>query len=116
MDYDKKYLKYKEKYIALKELYMKGGNDENPKLIAFTAKWCGHCTNFMPLYNKMKKYHSKKIDFINYDSEDKDKMKKYNITGYPTLYLEHKNKLVEYSGNRSEKDILDFVNKYSKKN
>ena len=113
MDYNEKYIKYKKKYFALKQLYMKGGFVNKPKLIAFTAKWCGHCVNFMPLFNNMKNKHSDKINFINYDSENKNKMSEYNITGYPTLYLEHKNKLVEYSGNRSEKDILDFVNKYS---
>ena len=39
-----------------------------------------------------------------------------NITGYPTLRLYNKGKLVkEYDGDRSKKDIMKFIKKYVKK-
>ena len=115
MDYNDKYLKYKNKYNkVVEELKKKGINHKNPFLIAFTAKWCGHCHKFMPLFNSMKSKYNSKINFINYDSDiDKDKMQKYNISGYPTLYFEYNNKLVEYKGDRSEKEIINFVDKHS---
>ena len=129
MSYEEKYIKYKKKYLDALEKkrqmtatatgatgvadIMQGGapsSDDNTKLIAFTAKWCGHCRHFSPLFNKLAKENKTKIEFINYDSElHKDKMKEYNIDGFPTLLLEHKGNRIEYNGVRSEKAILDFI-------
>jgi thiol-disulfide isomerase/thioredoxin len=124
VDYNKKYIKYKKKYLNALKIYnqkiQNGGDNsisDQPKLIAFTAKWCGHCVNFMPLFNELKEEYSSKIKFINYDSEkNKDQIAKYNIEGYPTLYLEYDDKLIEYSnGPRSKENIIDFVEKYTNK-
>ena len=115
MSFEKKYLKYKTKYLnELQKIKQKGGKSDKPKLIAFTAKWCGHCRNFMPIYNNLKNENSN-IEFINYDSEiNRDKIEQFKISGFPTLFLEHKNKLIEYEGDRSKTSILEFVNNYSK--
>jgi protein disulfide-isomerase A6 len=111
MDYNNKYNKYKKKYYLLKQI---AGYD-NPELITFTAKWCGHCIRFQPVLDQLKN-EKLNIKLINYDSEkDKNMMSKYNIQGFPTIMLNHKNKLIEYNGNRDKESIINFINSYVKK-
>ena len=112
MSYHDKYIKYKNKYINALNLIKQNGGGKNPELIAFTAKWCGHCVKFKPLFDELKKDYSNIISFVNYDSEkDMEKIKEYKINGYPTLYLKHNNNLIEYSGLRNKDEILKFVKK-----
>ena len=40
---------------------------------------------------------------------------KNNIEGFPTLILFIKNKKIVYNGERTEKDIMNFLKKYIKK-
>jgi thiol-disulfide isomerase/thioredoxin len=110
MSYEEKYKKYKFKYLnELQKIKQKGGTNKS-KLIAFTAKWCGHCKTFMPVFNKLQKNSKLDIEFINYDSElNKEEIKKYKILGYPTLYLQHNNKMIEYTGERSVESIENFI-------
>ena len=111
MNYDEKYIKYKNKYLTL--LNQNGGNGDRIKLMAFTADWCNHCKNFMPVYNSLaNNKDNNKIKFINYDSEkNSDKISKYKISGFPTLLIKYNKKLIEYTGKRDENNILDFINK-----
>ena len=111
--YTEKYYKYKNKYYNL--LNQIGGK-KKPKLITFTAKWCGHCQRFQPILNELQNDKKLKVDFINYDSElDKNIINEYKIQGYPTIMLNYKNKLIEYNGNRDKNSIINFINSYTNK-
>ena len=116
IDYDAKYIKYKNKYYELKNKLFGGRNNNKIKLLTFTAKWCMHCNNFMPTYNKLKNNNKYNIDFVNFDSEEnKQEMIDYKITGFPTIYLQKNNQLIPYNGNRDENDLINFIESYTKK-
>jgi thiol-disulfide isomerase/thioredoxin len=90
-----------------------------PVIVLFFAHGCVFCEKMMPEWNKFKK--SSPITFSEIPAEE---MSEYNplkneenITGYPTIRLYNKGKLVkEYDGDRSKKDIMKFVKKYVKQN
>ncbi len=113
-----KYLKYKNKYLKLRNKYeMTGGNNDKVSLHLVKADWCGHCKNFLPLWEEMSKKYSNKYNFVLHNEPDVGKIKKeykMNITGFPTLFLVNKNSVVKYENSRNEDNILDFLNQYSK--
>lgn len=112
IDYYNKYLKYKTKYIALKKHTMVGGYSQpEKKIILFTSKNCGWCTQFAPVWKDLLKDEelNSKYQLIAYESTDKDHQKffkEYNINGYPTI-INEKNE--EYSG---ERDFNSIKKKY----
>ena len=60
VDYTTKYLKYKKKYLNLKKnINISGGGLK--EVILFKASWCGHCKNFIPIWDSMKKKYKGKI-------------------------------------------------------
>lgn len=122
-----KYIKYKYKYnnlINKKCKYctnancdncntMTGGNGNYKiSLLLFKAEWCPHCRNFDSNWKDLQK-QIKNVNFVTFDSEEhKEKIKNYNIDGYPTLILEKKDKLIEYKGERTIASITNFINEY----
>jgi thiol-disulfide isomerase/thioredoxin len=118
--YYKKYIKYKEKYLKVKN--QKGGNNVcnvctnqqggNSKIdiILFKADWCGHCKRFASTWEQMQQKYKNKYNFITIDSNEKEQIKNWNIRGFPTIYVKNKNTAVEYEGSREEEDIIKFVN------
>ena len=114
-DYNQKYLKYKKKYIDLKNKTINnqlgGGNEKN--IFLFKAEWCGHCKTFLPTWEKLEGEYknNKKINFVTFDSE-KNKVEQimYNIKGYPSILIQTGNGTKEYQGNRSEESLRDFIN------
>jgi len=129
--YQEKYLKYKHKYLSLKNKISKqsggscsnkyypysninmlgGGNNERRRLILLKAEWCGHCQAFKGEWEKIKKeLSSDNLEIITYDSEkDKKMMEKYQVKGFPTILLENKNKIVEFQGMRNIEAIKHFI-------
>ena len=72
------------------------GADE-VNLVLVYAPWCGYSKKMLPDYEKIKAefdgktINGKKINIIMYNSEDdkdKDKIKEYDVKGFPTLFLE----------------------------
>jgi len=64
-------------------------------LVLVYAPWCGHSKNMLPDYERIKSefdgqtINGKKINIIMYNSDvDKDKVKEYDVKGFPTLFLE----------------------------
>jgi thiol-disulfide isomerase/thioredoxin len=121
MDYNKKYLKYKAKYIKLKnkiknqdnKLVMTGGKNNN-SIYLFKSDSCPHCIRFNPVWLKLQDEMKNKLNFITYDSEkDLNKMRQYNITGFPTLIFKDKNKAIEYVGPHDEENVKNFINQYN---
>lgn len=71
----------------------KAANEVN--LVLVYAPWCGHSKKMLPDYEKIKSefdgktINGKKINIIMYNSDvDKDKVKEYQVEGFPTLFLE----------------------------
>jgi len=114
--YEQKYLKYKAKYLALKNNQsMKGGAPLKPEISLYKANWCGHCKMFMPVWEKLQEnYKSSKIKFTTYDSEKhKEHIEKMNIQGFPTIHIMSGGSIEEYNGDRTyeglEQKIKSFI-------
>lgn len=111
--YKDKYIKYKLKYLTLKKhltsKYNQTGGSNKKTLTLIKAEWCGHCKQFKPIWDDL----ASKIKYINFkvlDSElNKDSIEKYNISGYPSIFLEDNNNIKEYTGSRTIESIKNFV-------
>lgn len=117
MDYNNKYLKYKQKYLQLKKQLnkniMTGGGNSDKTIYLFKAEWCPHCKMFKPVWNNLQDKLKNKIKFITYDSDkDAEQIKQYNIEGYPTIILQAGGKAIEYVGPRDESSLIEFINQY----
>lgn len=92
------------------------------------ATWCGHCVTFKPEWEKIRK--SKKFNTISIESSVVDKVKAENPKVlerlsrkeglyFPMIHLFIKKgdkvKKVLFEGNRSAKDIEEFIEKHSTK-
>jgi len=100
---------------------MKGGKTKSkhddfknkPVLMAFTAKWCGHCHHFLPTFEKLKREYviGGKLSTINIDEEkNQDLVKLYEVEGFPSIKLHDGKKLYEYQGGRDINSIREWVN------
>jgi len=112
--YQEKYLKYKFKYIKLKQninsKIMVGG--ANKTLTLIKADWCGHCKQFKHIWEELPK-HIKNVNFKLLDSDKNEKeIKKYDILGYPSIFLEIGDKKIPYDGERTVSGISKFIEKY----
>jgi protein disulfide-isomerase A6 len=119
MSYKEKYLKYKAKYIDLKlkkqggsNYKQLGGSNSKAKIILFKANWCIHCQTFLPEWKKLQAKYENKYEFITYDSDaHKEIASKYDVQGYPTIYIEKNNKTQEYKGKREGQEIINAIAK-----
>lgn len=88
---------------------------ENPfTLYYFYSPHCVHCQKFEPAWRQvaenikqLKSLAVKKIDVTS--SENENLAFYYNITGYPTVILVTPNRNIEYTGNRSPQDLMQFI-------
>lgn len=111
MDYKKKYLKYKSKYLELKQqANQTGGSDVKKEVYLFKAEWCPHCTAFKPVWNKLQTALKGKYNFITVDADkDKAKIQEWKIEGFPTIIKRVGNNAIEYSGPRDEVNVMKFI-------
>ena len=91
----------------------------NKKLYLFYADWCGASRSFLPVWNKLKtnKDISDSMITYNVDKEEhneerqedkKSKLDKFDIKYLPTVYFVSGNKSIEYKGERTVKDLLEY--------
>ena len=116
MNFHEKYLKYKSKYLNLKEIIYKNtnynqiGGGNKKEIYLFKAEWCPHCIGFKPTWKKLEKEYNTKYNFITYDSEkDKESIKKWDIKGFPTIIKKIGNSMEEYVGPRDEESVKKFI-------
>lgn len=115
MDYQSKYLKYKNKYIALKNSMnhnqQTGGNSVKPTVYLFKAEWCGHCQQFKPTWDGLQEKYRNKYHFVTYDSDKNPKeIKEWKVEGFPTIYFKNGDNATEYSGPRDVNSLVTFFN------
>lgn len=112
-DYSQKYLKYKAKYIHLKNKSknsMSGGGNDKIQIMLFKADWCGHCKNFKNTWEAVSKHYKNKYNFITYDADTQlSELKKYNVDAFPTVLIQKGKELIPYNGDRSFEDFNGFI-------
>ena len=142
MDNHSKYLKYKIKYLKLKNLNQTGGKNTNqdgenttqnehfyfgqntvdnmdskkPTLYLFKANWCGHCKNFKETWNSLGKKYNNNINFISYDADKNQKaIKEWNVNGFPHLIARTGTNAKEYNGDRDVNSLVNYIESLIKK-
>eukprot|EP01024_Parvocaulis_polyphysoides_P026521 TRINITY_DN2415_c0_g1_i1.p1 TRINITY_DN2415_c0_g1~~TRINITY_DN2415_c0_g1_i1.p1 ORF type:complete len:538 (+),score=115.82 TRINITY_DN2415_c0_g1_i1:133-1614(+) len=86
-------------------------------LIEFYAPWCGHCKKLAPIYEKVgeKFQENKSVTIAKMDATANDVPdSRFDVRGFPTLYfVTGKNEVIQYKGDRSEADLIKFVEKHA---
>jgi len=83
--------------------------------VEFYAPWCGHCKNLAPIWEQLGeqvKDVASNVVIAKIDATANDVDAKYGIRGFPTLKFftaGNKETPLEYSGDRSLEDLLEFV-------
>lgn len=75
---------------------------------------CGHCTAFIPTWQKVTERHKGKINVINIEYEQMAKLdEKYKVNGFPAIVV-YKNgkRSVEYTSARTEAELEKFIKKH----
>lgn len=81
-----------------------------PKVIEFSATWCGPCKRFAPTFEKVSNMFTGKIDVQKIDIDDKatqDITNKYNVQAVPTIvFLDGKGNVVNtHQGGMDEQEL-----------
>lgn len=96
--------------------YVKKG-DISPWLVMFYAPWCHHCKQLEPIFMEAATDLQKenvgvyvgKVDCTKYTSLATH----FSIRGFPTVLFIDKNKVVEFNGDRTIDDIVEFTRRLS---
>lgn len=81
-----------------------------PKVIEFSATWCGPCKRFAPTFDRVSNMFNGKIDIQKIDIDDKatsDITDKYNVQAVPTIvFLDSKGNVVgQHQGGMDEREL-----------
>lgn len=84
-------------------------------LVKFVAPWCGHCKHLTPAYAAAAKNLADSNSEIKLASVDatveRDLAQQFDVKGYPTLKFFVDGVTVDYTGGRSEEEILGWLKK-----
>ncbi|MCJ1314572.1 hypothetical protein MMC25_008254 [Agyrium rufum] len=90
---------------------------EKDIIVAFTAPWCGHCKTLAPIWETVAQDFAQESSVVvaKVDAEAENSKATANaqgVTSYPTIKFFSKGSKTphDYTGGRSEKDLLDFLN------
>jgi thiol-disulfide isomerase/thioredoxin len=74
---------------------------------------CGHCKRFNPEWNTLVQTYTGPVKLRKVSAtEAGDDLKKYNITGFPTiLIIDDKGNYEDYTGPRTSQALIKFLNK-----
>lgn len=85
--------------------------DREVWLVKFYAPWCGHCKQLEPIWGQVAQklvdtnIRVSKLDCTKYTHI----AQQFRVSGFPTIMYINKDKQVEYRGDRTTGDILDFT-------
>ena len=95
-------------------------DDKKYRIEYYYMDGCGHCEDFSKsgVWDKLNSEYGNKLDFKKYNMKDcKDRLDKYEISGYPTIIIIDKSgsekKLEEYNDDRRYEKMKVFVGKYA---
>jgi len=84
-------------------------------LVKFVAPWCGHCKHLAPAYSAAAKQladSDSEIKLASVDATvDRELAQKFDVKGYPTLKFFVDGVTVDYTGGRTQEEILSWLKK-----
>ena len=87
---------------------------DKPTIINFNTSWCGYSQQFQPIWDSFTEaMSSKDINIIDMKCdlhENRELCDKYYVRGYPTVSLFHDGNRIDYDGDRTVKDLTQFLN------
>ena len=94
--------------------------DKKYRMEYYYMEGCGHCEDFSNsgVWDNLNSEYGDKLEFKKYNMKDcKDRINKYEISGYPTIIIIDKSnfekKLEEYNDDRKYEKMKAFVQKYA---
>lgn len=97
---------------SLDELVTRSGKNV---FLEFYAPWCGHCQKLAPILEEVAISFQSDADVViaKLDATANDiPSDTYDVKGFPTIFFRSATgKLVQYEGDRTKQDIIDFIEK-----
>ncbi|NBU34176.1 hypothetical protein EB118_04865 [bacterium] len=86
-----------------------------PGVLFIWAKWCGHCTKFIPTFNSIDKKIGHKFIMLHIEESELKKRpevaRALNVQGFPTIkFFDQYNEVqADYVGSRDEASLLNSI-------
>jgi len=99
--------------VLTKDNFDKVVNEAETILVKFYAPWCGHCKHLAPEFIKAAGILDKdeeKVILAEVDATEQTELaNRFEVHGYPTLYVFHKGVKSEYKGPRDADGIVKYM-------
>ena len=99
------------------EYYANEGFQSAKSVVICKADWCGHCKQAAPEFQKLvdaspiKLQNGSIANVTMLDADaDKDKLAAYKVRGYPTILINNGADPIEYPGDRTYTDVIEYLN------